>query len=321
MKITKLAIIFVLIAFPFTWLNRLHGSEQSYNLFTETSYNAMLDTAVDDAAYALQSKSKQSEQYAGYDSDKRYSLDVQLAASTFFNTIFLNMNATEDQTLQEVIKHYIPAVGVIGYDGFSLFTEETYSSLGQTYNKHIMRPVKSYTHVDEEGNVIHFTLDDYVVIYQPMTKHWSRGYRQELQNHTNVPLLRDGQLFDAVRRQAIIERIQYELANAINKHNEIARRNGISYTFTLPTIPDEEWQNSINDVGVIALIQGLPIGSGVYNNYALGGSRILRASLYYGVMKNGIKYAYPSHCTSANPDKVFTSPKGAAKEGYIPKRC
>ncbi|MFD0619034.1 hypothetical protein ACFQZR_16335 [Paenibacillus sp. GCM10027629] len=321
MKITKLAIIFVLIAFPFTWLNRLHASEQSYNLRTETAYNLMLDTAVDDAAYALHSKLKQSEQYSGYDSDKRYSLDVQLAVSTFFNTIFINMNAVEDQVIQETIKHYIPAVGVIGYDGFTLYTEEEYQASGQSYYKYIMRPLKPYTHVDDKGNVLQFTLDDYVVVYNPSTKQWSRGYRQELEDRIDIPLLRDAPLFDSVRRQTIIEHIQNELAYAINKHNERARRNGISYTFTLPTIPDEEWQNSINDVGVIAFIQGLPMGSGVYNNYALGGSRILKASLYYGFTLNGIKYVYPSKCTSVNPEKVFSSQREAAAEGYILKRC
>jgi len=321
MKITKLAIIFVLIAFPFTWLNRLHATEQSYNMRTEMAYNSMLDTAVDDAAYALQSKLKQSEAFTGYDSDKRYSLEGQLAVSTFFNTIFMNLNAVEDHTVQETIKHYIPAVGVIGYDGFSLFTEEEYEASGQSYYKYIMRPIKPYTHVDDKGNVIHFTLDDYVIVYCSSTAQWSRGYRQELKDRVDVPLLTDEQLFDAVRRQTIIARIQDELAHAINQNNEKVRRNGISYTFTLPTIPDEEWQNSINDVGVIAFIQGLPMGSGVYNNYALGGSRILRASLYYGVTQNGIKYVYASKCSPVDPEKVFSSPKEAAEEGYIPRRC
>src|SRR5690606_13235862 len=135
--------------------------------------------------------------------------------------------------------------------------------------------------------------------------------------------LNDSNTFDQVRRATIVNAIQSDLEHHINRYNNYAKQNGVAYTFTLPLISQEDWHNTINDVGVLAFVQGIPMGNKYYNNYALGGSRIVKKPVYHGIIANGRKYYYSSNaCTSSfSTQEVFTTKKEAASNGYIPLYC
>ena len=97
----------------------------------------------------------------------------------------------------------------------------------------------------------------------------------------------DASEFHKLRRETIINTITKTLVDEFNEHNTIAHAMGLTYTFNIPDISRDEWNNTIDDVSVLSFIQGLPMGpDSFYNNYSLGGARIVESLEYYGEIVN-----------------------------------
>lgn len=164
-------------------------------------------------------------------------------------------------------------------------------------------------------------------------------------NAGETPLLQDysrasGDLpagkFHETRRNVIMTTIREVLQEEINSHTSYASLMGSTYDFRLPEISNDDWTNSINDISVMAFIQGLPIGiNKYYNNYALGGAKIVNASYLYGYKDGSIKYYHDEKCADvqallaldmddpANQTEIakwmiFLNRQEAASEGYFP---
>jgi hypothetical protein len=315
---------------PFLYINNYKTNDLRLTKELEMRYNAAIDTAVIDAAKALKFNVNQDKE-AQYESAKKINVNVEEAIQAFWNTLYLNFEARDDSILGGVLQRYVPAVVVIGYDGYYLYTIDKFrNDNGENEERHVLQPKKPYAYVDANGNSLSFTLDDFVTVYEKSTKTWHYGKRDELAPECpTVPLLQNAETFDQVRRITIVNAIQNDLQYFINYHNEHAKRYGISYTFTLPYITQEEWNNSIDDVGVMAFIQGLPIGKTTYNHYALGGSRLIKRSEIKGAVdKNtGVKYYFRNECrsifTSTDYEilETYTNEKEAAAAGYFPLSC
>ncbi len=322
MKMINWAIVGVLILFPFYIVNQTETQMQRKTMITELRYDAALDAAVDDAARALIMNVDPGRE-AQYDSLKRVRVNKEEAIDTFYRTLYMNFGIADDPVSQGVLNRYIPAVVIIGYDGFYVYAEEEFTNAeGETEMRSVWGPKKPYAYADARGNSLSLTLDDYVIAYEAGSQRWVEGFRSEIAEDTAIPLLRDPDKFEQVRRSTIVNAIQNELTYRINRHNEYAARAGISYTFTLPVISGEDWSNTIDDVGVMAFLQGIPVGQRFYNNYALGGSRVLKKPVIVGAVKNGMKVYYRSSCPFPYPvEETFSSEKAAAKKGYLPLRC
>lgn len=322
MKWIEWALIGAMIFLPFATVNQIETDTQRKALLTELRYNAALDTAVDDAARMLVVSSDQQRE-AQYESAKRIALNKDEAIAAFYRTLYANFGVADDPVSQGVLNQYIPAVVVIGYDGFYVYAEDEWTGAdGKKERKSVWGAKKPYAYADSAGNSLSFTLDDFVLVYDASSRSWREGLRADVQKQTNIRLLQDAALFDQVRRNTIVRAIEDELAYRINKHNESVVRNGFSYTFTLPTISQEEWNNTVDDVGVLVFVQGLPIGGKFYNNYALGGSRVLKKSEIVGARKNGMKVYYRSTCGFGyQVEETFSSERTAAKQGYMPLTC
>jgi len=323
MKITNFVIVFVLILFPFYIINNINVNHNRQNSIQEIRYNRAIDTATQDAAKSLFINAKQSDE-AQYESLKRLRINKEEAIETFFNTLYLNFNVFNDPVGQGVIQGYVPVVIIVGYDGYYVYHMDEYkNAAGQKELKHVWSPKKPYAHEDKNGNTYSFTLDEFVTVNRNSDQTWLEGFRGEINAASGIALLNDPNTFDQVRRSTIVNALQKDLEYYINKYNNYAKRNGVAYTFTLPLISQEEWNNTVNDVGVLSFVQGIPMGERYYNNYALGGSRIVKKPLYNGIIANGRKYYYSQNsCTSSfTTEEVFTSQKDAAASGYIPLDC
>ncbi|WIM38544.1 hypothetical protein PO903_18115 [Paenibacillus sp. PK4536] len=324
MKITDFAILFVIIFFPLFWLSGLHTDEQSQASSLQISYTTALRTASQDAGQVM-STNEQQQYEAGYSSEKFFRADKELALQTFLNTLYLNFGIRGNESAQQNLLHYIPAIVVIDYDGYYIYATENYIGAdGSSNARHTWHPKKPYAYSDAQGNSIQFTLDHTVHVTEANTGKVLDGQAEQLANETDIALLDQMDTFEQVRRTAIVSSIQKDLAYYINKHNEYASHYGISYTFTLPTISQEEWNNSINDIGILSFLQGIPTGSGYYNNYALGGGRLVKKTSWLGTVDpdSGIKYAYPNGCKLPAPAQdLFTDAKEAAKSGYFIHDC
>lgn len=320
MKMISWAIVGVLILFPFYVVNRVDTETHRRMIITELRYDAALDTAMDDAARALLINVNE-QQEAKYESGKRVRVNKEEAIDTFYRTLYMNFGIAEDPIAQGVLNRYIPAVIVIGYDGFWMYAEEEFTiATGETEIRPVWGPKKPYAYADNQGNSLSFTLDDYVIAYEVRSQTWREGFRSEIQS--SIPLLRNSELFEQVRRSTIVNAIQSELSYRINQHNRYVSRSGFSYTFTLPTISEEEWSSTVNDIGVMAFVQGIPVGVKTYNNYAFGGSRVLKKPVIVGAVHDKQKVYYRSTCAFPYPvEETFSSEKAAAQKGYMPLSC
>jgi hypothetical protein len=322
--LTNFALISVIIMFPLFFQNDSRLKAQEYAEETIMRYNQGLHAAVQDAASALKLNEMQDSE-ARYDSLKSFRANKEYAVDTFFRTLYINFGITDDSIAQGVLKGYIPALAVIGYDGFWIYADEKFTNAdGQNEFRQVWKAKKPYAYADAAGNSLSFTLDDYVFAYDALTQTWHEGHRADVATQVGgrIDLLNDAATFEQVRRTTIVQEIQNDLEYYINAHNEYAKWYGITYTFTLPTIDQEEWNNTINDVGVMAFIQGMPLGLNQYNSYALGGSRLIKKTPIYGAVRNGIKIYYRASCNF--PDTViekFSSEKDAAAKGYFPRFC
>ena len=88
--------------------------------------------------------------------------------------------------------------------------------------------------------------------------------------------------FNELRRETIINLITAVLREEFNEHNIYADSMGLTYNFNIPEIGRDQWNNTIDDISVLAFFQGMPLGNELYyNNYSLGGARIVQAKYLY----------------------------------------
>lgn len=136
--------------------------------------------------------------------------------------------------------------------------------------------------------------------------------------------------FHKNRRKVIIDKITACLNKEFNEQNMFADAIGSTYDFYLPEITDDDWINTINDISVLAFVQGIPVGTlkGTYfNSYALGGSQIIQKEyLYANTIKskysgNNVNLYHNSRCDLVKDEKydyIFINEDEALINGYHP---
>ncbi|MCM3039225.1 hypothetical protein M3201_05870 [Paenibacillus motobuensis] len=324
MKITDWAIIFVLIVGPVLWALSLHSMDLQEVNRLQIRYTTSLRTAVQDAGSVLNRNELQQFE-TGYDSNKYMRADKELALSVLLQSLTINFGIVDDPLAQAAFMKYIPAIVVIDYDGYWIYALDEFSSAnGEPRLEHRWHPKKPYVYTDGNGNSVAFTLDSYIRVISSTTGEEVRGLLEDLAPATAVPLLQNAEVFDQVRRSTIVHQIEEDLQQVIAVHNEFTARLGFTYTFTLPTIPQEEWNNTLDDVGIIAFLQGIPVGNHYYNNFALGGGRLRKTERIEGGADpaTGIRYYYFVNCELPyNTEEVFARKREAAARGYYEANC
>ena len=95
-------------------------------------------------------------------------------------------------------------------------------------------------------------------------------------------IIQEASSFHQIRRETIIGTIQEVLKQEFNEHNRFTELMGITYDFAIPDIGRDQWNNTVDDVSILAFIQGIPMGyDSYYNNFSLGGARIIKSENYY----------------------------------------
>lgn len=82
---------------------------------------------------------------------------------------------------------------------------------------------------------------------------------------TNDPML-SSSVFNEHRTAIIRKSMETNLTTAIANYNS---QSGSTYEFVMPIIDEENWYSVVNNVSVIAFMQGMPIGQKYYNNYSV----------------------------------------------------
>ncbi|MCI8482656.1 MAG: hypothetical protein HFJ27_06435 [Clostridia bacterium] len=75
--------------------------------------------------------------------------------------------------------------------------------------------------------------------------------------------------FNQHKREVMKLSIQSNLYDAIKVYNEHAPSMGTHTNFRMPVLTDEDWEKILTNVNVISFMQGAPVGTKLYNNYAI----------------------------------------------------
>lgn len=322
MKITDYTILFIIIILPFVLIQNLRSDNIEETIYKKNQLNRALETSVQDGTADLIQIGRDKKVYANKDR----------AVNSFFNSLFINMNIFEDDTAQDLIKGYIPCIIVIDHDGYYVMNHQEYTN-GDGYKevKMTWNPKRYYSYKSNySGLTIMFTLSNYITVYDG----WDNFYQgtldqiQDLIADGTLPSsdeLMDDDYFEEVRKRCIVSYLMKDVNNSINSHNQVARDYGITYNFALPVIDKESWYRTIDDMGMLVFLQGLPIGvtNERFNSFSLGGARVVKPPLFYAedmmVGTETIGYYHKENCgLLINRDHAYDDRKEAALDGYLP---
>ena len=158
----------------------------------------------------------------------------------------------------------------------------------------------------------------------------SKVPNQDYVYNDNKDILVEASEFHKLRRETIINLITAVMKEEFNEHNDYTKALGVTYNFNLPDIGRDQWNNTIDDISVLAFFQGMPIGTDMYyNNYSLGGARIVKANylyaerVYEGNTKKWHDVYHKSYCRLItryiNGNIIYASPDlEEGGDGYIP---
>lgn len=93
-------------------------------------------------------------------------------------------------------------------------------------------------------------------------------------------------LLQTRRREVIASTISKEMEYATNNNNYYAGSAGIQYSFTFPGFTNDEMQDQIENVGIVAFVQGISVGNKYLNAKAFSTSKLTNVTRYYLTIPN-----------------------------------
>lgn len=192
----------------------------------------------------------------------------------------------------------------------------------ETMTKHVLSPKRYYTYtysiirngveysfvdgIPSDGNIvsthtIEFTMDDYIT---------HRGYDYSINEDISMTsfYLDDSKNNDVItagttseeaklrsdlvshlldiRKSIIVDTVTEELNQAVNSNNKYARNAGVTYTFSFPATSQDEMYNAIENVGMIAFVQGISVGNKYLNSKSYGVAALEQTTRYYFTAPN-----------------------------------
>lgn len=304
MKTTDFAMIFVAIIIPIVVVVYV---DVSFLLKTEEQrlyYTNIINSAISDATYVMKTVEGEEQDvdygYSGI-SEKKVTVNARIATDTFFKSLYNNFNIKGDGTGEAYVREHIPALAIVDYNGVYIYSMETY---GQGSIDYVLKPKRYFTYTyaikgnniiekdsfEKEGGIqnldtitVQFTMDDYISV---INKDGSITgfYLEDTQNngvlYNNNYSLREKvvQHLKLKRSETISTIVSQEMSYAVNKHNLYS---DIDYEFTFPTIALSDWEQMVDNVGIIAFVQGINIGNQKLNYVAHGISGLKITNRYY----------------------------------------
>lgn len=334
MKITDFALIFVGITLPIIITVYVNVSFTIKAEEQEMYYKKIINAALDDASNQMKEVENTDKEidygYSGT-SDNKISVNAQVGVDTFLNSLYNNFGIKGNDTAENYLQYFIPAIAIIDYNGVQVSSIEEFTENGQTVIKHVLKPKKYYSYTyylcatpgdvskltyteDYETavknglhstHIVEFTMDDYITHRGYVYKNTgdideigvSSFYISDSKNNSklvanvdsNASLLqREKDVLPKIisnlqnkRKSVIINSIQDEMEYATNNNNSYASQAGIRYNFVFPTLEEGEMESQIQNVGIMALVQGISIGNRYLNVRAYSTSKLTEITRYY----------------------------------------
>lgn len=334
MKITDFALIFVGITLPIIITVYVNVSFTIKAEEQEMYYKKIINAALDDASNQMKEVENSDKEidygYSGT-SDNKISVNAQVGVDTFLNSLYNNFGIKGNDTAENYLQYFIPAIAIIDYNGVQVSSIEEFTENGQNVIKHVLKPKKYYSYTyylcatpgdvskltyteDYETavknglhstHIVEFTMHDYITHRGYVYKNTgdideigvSSFYISDSKNNSklvanvdsNASLLqREKDVLPKIisnlqnkRKSVIINSIQDEMEYATNNNNSYASQAGIRYNFVFPTLEEGEMESQIQNVGIMALVQGISIGNRYLNVRAYSTSKLTEITRYY----------------------------------------
>ncbi len=325
MKITNFVLVFFSIFIPtFVATDILYDKTNKYIEY-DHSHEVAFTTATQDAIHNLRTNVNPLLE-AGYESYKINPVHPQPAFDTFVQTLAINYQVNDEYSINQMLR-YIPVFAVLDYDGLLLNVYKQYKDArGDNVYERVWLSKIPLSYADSEGNIINFTVDEDIEVFDTELNEWFFGKRAELakDEEITIPLLKNAQEFEQIRRQTIVNIVQENLAYYINEHNVYTKALDVTYKFAMPLIPQEDWYNTVDDISIFTFIQGYPykVDTTPFNEYAFVGTRLhYKNPIYAGVVNNERRYWYKSCNYNYKADEIYSTKKQAAAAGYHELSC
>ena len=292
--------------------------------------------------------------YSGTE-DKKVSVNSQIAVDTFLDSLYNNFGINGNETAEHYLGLFIPAIAIIDYDGLQVSSIEKFIEGGKQVQKHALKPKRYYSYtygitnigtiIDGDslataGNLrslhtVDFTMDDYLIhrgCVIGSTNYVTKGfYIDDATNATDLSGSNNKDLYDnnaalrdtvtkmlqKKRKETIVNTVIKEMGYAINSNNSYAKSAGIEYSFTFPPITTEELNNSVENIGILAFVQGLSVGNRYLNAKAYGLSKLELATRFYLTVPNSGSSKY--NVNLYHKDENCPEYNAANKNGIAPR--
>ncbi len=321
MKITDFSLIFIGIILPIIIIVYVNVSYTIKAEEQELYYKKIINQAVEDAANQMKEvESSDAEIDYGYSGlqNKKISVNAQIGVDTFLNSLYNNFGIKGNQAAEQYLQLFVPAIAIVDYNGVTVSSIENFDENGQSVIRHSVKPKRYYSYsysimtggqvVDgivpsaDSIHTIEFTMDDYVThrgSYKYLGQFvdiakddYSRSTVQTfyLSDDANNSVLVAGnygnkaqivEMLRAKRKEIISKTVTEEMAYAVNANNSYARAAGITYNFVFPETTQDEMYETIENVGMLAFVQGISIGNKYLNTKAYGISKLDLVTKYY----------------------------------------
>ena len=333
MKITRYAVIFVMITLISLLSLKFNVGKYSDVTHKKVEYNAILDSAIDSALESV---------VASADGNT-VTIDKDACVSNFYKCLYSGFNAIDSNTTQAMLQLYTPILAIADEDGLYVnYSTEVSGEITKVWSQKIPY-ADSYTAKDELGQsftyIVNYTMTDSLTItilgeqnlysgnYEELVKAYktttSSAYRK-IKAIMNGNVLGAPGYFEAYRDATITAVIDDKLNYYVNNHNRIAELYGEQYTFRIPNSATSEISRAIQSPSFISFFQGYPYGrstSEVYSNFEVSGARVTKNQGYYVRWVDGYLYYHRAYCKATVDNEIndwFSSKEECARIGALP---
>lgn len=241
------------------------------------------------------------------------SINKEEVLNTFFTSLYSSLAIISDPSAQAEIEIYIPVILLCDLDGYYVYYYDEYKADdGNTYIERIWSEKVPYSYEDEYF-IYRFTLTDMIYIYDKNNllgideavieseyKEFGKNplYSDFRTSNSGCFLFNDEE-YELIRKATIMNKLEDVMAYYTSRHNLIAQRQGITYSFSFPSSKGDEWAEYIEDVNILVVFQGYPYGPDrnyTYNKIASAGANIIKKKKYYVEEKSWYYFAHREGC-------------------------
>lgn len=311
MKITNYALVFIIICMAIFFVLFINSERINQTESERIKFNNALDGATQDALVEL----------VEYDSGDIVSINKDVGVSNFFQSLYSGLGCVDNPEAQEQLKLYVPLILVTELDGYHVyFNHDATTPTGRFIRQDWTEKIP-YTYVYKHY-IINFQIDNNITIFDTDTQDKAVGDYHDLnKNYSDIPFLASDSKFNEVRKSAIIRLVSDSMIYYVNMHNRLAHDYGITYQFYVPSVSDEDWNRTIDGIGMFIFFQGYPYRgtNGYFNRMEVAAAQLHKEDYYYINTEAGRNYYHRHWCTKVySKSRPYETARECADLGAYP---